>query len=230
MRPARQPHRPQVENVHILHHGNPDPGTLHLTAHHLIFRRSNAASTSTPVPGAPPSEIWIAYPIIGSAFRHPPSASAPAHIRLRNRDFSFVTLRFDTERDCRDVFESIKSLTVVRGGVEKLYAFYYQPNSVERKANGWDVYSSEREFERMGVGTERCKGWRISHINKDYSVRRCVFRMVLACLTMQFSPTYPATLVVPASISDTTLTHAKNYRSRARIPVLTYCSASAVLA
>jgi hypothetical protein len=39
---------------------------------------------------------------------------------------------------------------------------------------------------------------------------------------MQFSPTYPALLPVPASISDATLNYAGRYRSRARIPVLTY--------
>ena len=39
---------------------------------------------------------------------------------------------------------------------------------------------------------------------------------------MQFSPTYPSLLPVPTSISDNTLNYAGRYRSRARIPVLTY--------
>lgn len=39
---------------------------------------------------------------------------------------------------------------------------------------------------------------------------------------MQFSPTYPSLLPVPSSISDNTLNYAGRYRSRARIPVLTY--------
>lgn len=39
---------------------------------------------------------------------------------------------------------------------------------------------------------------------------------------MQFSPTYPSTVVVPSAISDNTLNYAARYRSRARIPVLTY--------
>lgn len=38
----------------------------------------------------------------------------------------------------------------------------------------------------------------------------------------QFSPTYPSVLVVPATISDNTLNYAGRYRSRARIPALTY--------
>ena len=59
----------------------------------------------------------------------------------------------------------------------------------------------------MGLGDEKRKtNWRITHMNKDY----------------QFSPTYPSILAVPANISDNTLNYAGRYRSRARIPVLTY--------
>ncbi|KAL7273913.1 phosphatidylinositol-3-phosphatase ymr1 [Rhizina undulata] len=205
----------KVENVTILHHGVPTIGTLHVTPHHLIFRSTPLSRSDSTTsldrqqhrkPPSRPPEIWITYPIIATLHRYPPCASAPPHLRLRNRDFSFLTFQFESDRECRDVFESIKALTVVKGGVEKLYAFSYTPGGPERKCNGWNVYDSLKEYERMGVGTDRCKGWRISKINKDYA----------------FSPTYPAYLAVPANISDTTLTHAKNYRSRARIPVLTY--------
>lgn len=68
------------------------------------------------------------------------------------------------------MFESIKALTVVKAGVEKLYAFYYKPGGVEKKHNGWAMYDPVKEYQRMGVGTDRCKGWRISKINKDYVV------------------------------------------------------------
>ena len=39
---------------------------------------------------------------------------------------------------------------------------------------------------------------------------------------LQYSPTYPGLLVVPSTISDNTLNYAGSYRSRARIPILTY--------
>lgn len=170
----------QVEGVTVLHRGRPTVGTLHLTPHHLIFR-SEPGDVAKPSSDAPPQsgqqkpavrprEIWITYPIISTLFRYPANASAPAHLRLRNRDFSFLTLQFKTERECRDVFESVKALAVVREGVEKLYAFSYCPGPKERKANGWGVYDPLKEYERMGIGTERCKGWRISKINKDYTV------------------------------------------------------------
>lgn len=158
----------QVENVCLLHHGGIQQGTLHLTAHHLIFSRTDQVEEGKP---SLPSEMWIAYPIIAMAYRYPPSASSPAHLRLRNRDFSFVQFRFESERECRDVFETVKSLAVIKGNIEKLYAFFYQPMPHERRYNGWKLYNSMKEFERMGVGTERCKGWRITQINRDYSVR-----------------------------------------------------------
>jgi len=165
----------KVENVTILHHGQPTVGT----PHHLIFRIDPEAESSSPSasrtpppqtkPVKRPREIWITYPIVSTLFRHPASAASPAHLRLRNRDFSFLTFQFKTERECRDVFESIKALAIVKG-VEGLYAYSYAPGSIEKKFNGWKIYDPRKEYERMGIGTERCKGWRISKINKDYAV------------------------------------------------------------
>lgn len=46
--------------------------------------------------------------------------------------------------------------------------------------------------------------------------------MLYADGNLQFSPTYPALIPVPSSISDNTLNYAGRYRSRARIPALSY--------
>lgn len=86
--------------------------------------------------------------------------------------------------------------------VEQLYAFFYVPPS---PGTGWTVFNHRTEFARQGLGA-RTKAWRFTDINKDYS----------------FSPTYPSKLVVPSRISDSTLTYAGKYRSKARIPALTY--------
>jgi myotubularin-related protein 6/7/8 len=94
-----------------------------------------------------------------------------------------VQFRFETDRECRDVFQSIKDLTVVKGGVEKLYAFFYQPVAAEKRCNGWAVYDPLKEYQRMGVGTDRCQGWRVSNINKDYSVNLTLHGCVDASLT-----------------------------------------------
>lgn len=72
-------------------------------------------------------------------------------------------------------------------------------------SDGWGCYNPRNEFARQGLGT-RTKAWRFTDINKDYT----------------FCPTYPSKLVVPSRISDSVLSYAAKYRSKARIPALTY--------
>jgi myotubularin-related protein 6/7/8 len=50
-----------------------------------------------------------------------------------------------------------------------LYAYFYDPGKAEKKINSWGLYQPAKEFARMGVGTTTHE-WRITHINKDYSV------------------------------------------------------------
>lgn len=101
----------------------------------------------------------------------------------------------------------IKARTCQLGSIDKLYAFYYKTNSLERKIKGWHLYDPREEFRRQGISEKlQDRGWRISNINKDYI----------------FSPTYPSVLVVPNRISDSTLRYAGKHRTRYRIPTLTY--------
>ena len=53
---------------------------------------------------------------------------------------------------------------------------------------------------------ERNENWRICNLNQDF----------------QFCPTYPAIFAVPKSISDNTIRHVGKFRSKSRIPVLSY--------
>ncbi|KZF22189.1 protein phosphatase [Xylona heveae TC161] len=202
----------KVDDVNIIRRGITLQGTLHLTPHHLIFSHIPASPTED-ASGIPqkirPKELWITYPMIASCtYRPAPTAShQQPSIRLRCRDFVFVAFHFLDERPARDAYETIRSLTCKLGRIEKLYAFSYRPQSPEKHVNGWDVYDPVKEWQRMGVTEEAPgAGWRISHINTDY----------------QYSPTYPALLPVPATISDNVLNYAGKYRSRVRIPVLTY--------
>lgn len=79
------------------------------------------------------------------------------------------------------------------------------------RAAAWRVYDPVEEFARMGAlnaqdSSARTSAWRITNINQTYD----------------YCPTYPATLVVPSKISDTTLNYGKSYRSKSRIPCLVY--------
>ncbi|KAJ5897542.1 hypothetical protein N7504_007830 [Penicillium tannophilum] len=199
----------KVDNVTLARRGEQVDGTLHLTPHHLIFSHFPPLSSEDQAKGLTirPKELWITYPIIAfGTLRLAPAASRQlSSIRLRCRDFTFVCFYFANEHKAREVFESIKQWTCKSGRLDKLYAFTYQPLLAEKEFNGWEIYNPRKEWMRQGVLKES-SGWRISDINTDYS----------------FSPTYPALIAVPSSISDNTINYAGRYRSRARIPALTY--------
>jgi hypothetical protein len=69
----------------------------------------------------------------------------------------------------------------------------------------WFVFDPSKDFARMGLGSSNTN-WRISTINQDY----------------ELIPTYPALLGVPFKISDNTLRHIAKFRSKGRIPALSY--------
>ncbi|KAF9969707.1 hypothetical protein BGZ73_007810 [Actinomortierella ambigua] len=150
----------------------------------------------------PSEEIWISYPTIHTVEKGVPTAYGawPLHIRCHN--FVFVCFNFKTEKSVTDVFESIQKRTCI-GSVDQLYAFVFKPHPAYTTSDGWSIYNPEAEYKRMGVdGTQ----WRISDINQSYS----------------FSPTYPHAIVVPTKISDAVLQYAAKFRSKARIPALSY--------
>ncbi|KAI0291199.1 protein-tyrosine phosphatase-like protein [Multifurca ochricompacta] len=185
---------PKVSNVLYSKSGGTSPGTLHLTAHHLIFSYTNASQ----------SEMWVAYPLINLVTRLPQTLSGQCPISFRCRTFETFSLSFERDAEATDVFESVKELTVANS-VTRLYAFYYTPTPPLSASDGWTLYSPREEFGRMGVGT-RSKAWRFTDINKDFT----------------FCPSYPARLVVPTKISDSTLYYGVKYRSKGRMPALSY--------
>lgn len=191
-----------MEEVQVLSGGQSELVTLRLTQHHLVLVQIITPPSSHEIPPsdkrpsqAQPRSQWIAYPMIANCtFRPtPPTSGHSPSIRLRGRDFRFITLNFSDDRQARDAFESIKAMTCRLGSIEKLYAFSYKASShpVNEKAiNGWEIYDAKAEWKRLGISEKGVdRGWRISKLNVDYA----------------FSPTYPALLPVPSSISDNTL-------------------------
>ncbi|KAF8470480.1 phosphatases II [Russula ochroleuca] len=185
---------PKVPNVLCSKSGKTSSGTLHLTAHHLIFSYTDVSQ----------SEMWVPYPLINLVTRLPQTLSGQCPISFRCRTFETFSLSFERDTDAADVFESVKELTVANS-VTQLYAFCYTPSPPLSVSDGWNLYSPREEFGRMGVGT-RSKAWRFTDVNKDYA----------------FCSTYPSRLVVPTKISDSTLQYGVKYRSKGRIPTLTY--------
>ncbi|KAJ1656694.1 phosphatidylinositol-3-phosphatase ymr1, partial [Dispira simplex] len=90
-----------VERVRVIRGGLRSLATLHLTTHHLILAQSH-------------DELWLAYPLIHSVELQPTSnISSQALLTIKCRNFVFITLFFEQERELREVFRSIQRLTCV---------------------------------------------------------------------------------------------------------------------
>ncbi|KAI9595127.1 protein-tyrosine phosphatase-like protein [Syncephalis fuscata] len=152
----------------------------------------------------PKEELWIPYPLLHTVERQPVTNDGLYPLRIRCHHFLFVTLSFTTESKAIDVYEVMQKLTCVEK-LDQFHAFYYQPTPRWSKEEGWTRYDPAREYKRMGVGT-RSNKWRFTEKNVNY----------------ELCPTYPSFLVVPDKISDVTLEHAAKFRSKGRIPVLSY--------
>jgi hypothetical protein len=72
---------------------------------------------------------------------------------------------------------------------------------------GWEVGALDQELARQGVPLESGPhGWRVCTLNVDYAL----------------SPSYPAQFAVPAAATDNVLTAVARFRSRGRLPVLSW--------
>ncbi|KAG5357290.1 Phosphoinositide 3-phosphatase [Yarrowia sp. C11] len=160
---------------------------------------SNTASSNTASSTSSPSstEIWISYPIISSVEKK------NGVIRIRCRDFTYLALHFHNEPEAKDVFDSIQKLCCPPS-VDRLYAFFYKPGKSERRFNGWAAFNPQQEFGRQGAFAKN--KWRLTALNENYAL----------CAT------YPQLLSVPTSVSDNVLNYAARFRSKNRLPVLSF--------
>ncbi|KAF0382073.1 phosphatases II [Gigaspora margarita] len=184
----------KVENILLERGRNAVFGTLYLTTHQMIFRS----------PGQK-DEICILYPLIHTVERRPPTTDPKVWpLTIRCRDFNIYTFSVEIQDDATDVFNKIQKLTCI-GSIKQVYAFEHMFEKKFPSSDGWSVYDVLQEYDRMGVDNAT-GSWRFSNVNRSYT----------------FCATYPRILVVPAKISDNVLNHASKFRSKNRIPVLSY--------
>lgn len=201
-----------IEHVQGINGGQTATGTLTLTDFHMIFSAvipSPAQDEQEPAQPQKKRERWITYPMLSHCTYRPtpPSSRQAPSIRIQCRDFTYITFNFTTTEIAREAYDHIKCRTCKLGTVRNLFAFSHKPPKMEREVDGWNIYDPKAEFRRQGISEKLPdRGWRITNINHDYSL----------------CDTYPAVLVVPSKISDNVLKYAKEYRSRNRIPALTY--------
>ncbi|XP_025205248.1 myotubularin-related protein 2 [Melanaphis sacchari] len=100
----------------------------------------------------------------------------------------------------RNVFEKLQQYAFPLSHNIPMFAFEYTETFPE---NGWNVYEPMAELKRMGVPNDT---WHITKLNDAYDL----------------CETYPAILAVPAGATDEIIRNAAAFRSRGRIPVLSW--------
>ncbi|XP_064374324.1 myotubularin isoform X6 [Dromaius novaehollandiae] len=100
----------------------------------------------------------------------------------------------------RDIFEVLTKHAFPQSHNLPFFAF---ANEEKFSENGWMVYSPMCEYRRQGLPNER---WRVTFINEHYGL----------------CDTYPSLLVVPYNATDDDLKKVAAFRSRNRIPVLSW--------
>ena len=150
-----------------------------------------------------------------SAESTPASSSARQPvIRIRRKDFQMMALHFNSgdsdmslDETARQAFLTLRKRSCI-DKIQELHAFHYQQHKDESRASM--PYDARKEYARMGISAKAADGpgaaWRITDINHDYS----------------FSKTYPNVLCVPKAVSDNMLKYGGPFRSKSRIPCLTY--------
>eukprot|EP00833_Pecoramyces_ruminatium_P000902 jgi/Orpsp1_1/1174934/evm.model.c7180000052007.2 len=185
---------PKVSDVIMKKGRNSYNGTLYLMTHHLLFSPDNS------------NELWIFYSTIQNVDLkncvNNENTSYEIYISCKN--FLYIQFTIFSEKQAYEVFESLKKLINITS-VESHYAFFYRPDKPFITNNGWRIYNPVTEYKRLGVGKPDCD-WRHTRTNENY----------------ELSKTYPNLLFVPKKIKDDTLRYAANFRSKGRIPVLSY--------
>ncbi|KAJ8938721.1 hypothetical protein NQ318_005575 [Aromia moschata] len=147
-------------------------------------------------------ETWVLHMHVANLDKLPLTTTG-SPLLIRTKTFLSVTFVIPKERDCHDVYVSLLQLSQPTR-VEDLYCFSYTPPVEEiQRAVGWNFYDLQSEYQRMGVPNDQ---WGLTTLNRDY----------------ELCDTYPKHLYVPTSANTTTLIGSSRFRSKGRLPVLSY--------
>lgn len=128
---------------------------------------------------------------------------------IRSKTFLSVTFVVPRERECHEVYTTILKLSQPLH-LKNLYCFDYKPrDDVLPKSSGWDYFKLENEYRRMRVPNDQ---WTKCNLNESYDL----------------CDTYPNQVYVPSEASTTMLLGSSRFRSKGRLPALTYLHSNKV--
>lgn len=157
-----------------------------------------------------------------------PLSTTGSPLLIRCKTFLSVTFVIPKDSECHDVYTSLLKLfqpgrlhhpTHTHGrilnhtvfssllllvSINKLYCFNYQPAKDDFPKNaGWDFFKLEAEFKHMLVPNDN---WTLCTMNEKY----------------ELCDTYPRQIYVPKEATTLMLISSSRFRSKGRLPALTY--------
>ena len=186
-------HTPKVEGVKLLDRLNPRNSPIGT----LYLTTSHLIF----IEAQAKKELWILHMLM-TTVEKPLLTTSGSHLRILCSHFQSVTFVIQRDKDAHDVYLSLIELSRPKD-VFELYCFAYNPKSELRQSTGWQFHDLRAEFQRQGVPNEN---WSVCTLNSEY--RLC--------------PTYPQYLFVPTSSSPELIEGSAKFRSKGRLPVLTY--------
>eukprot|EP00005_Dracoamoeba_jomungandri_P009725 CAMPEP_0174272610 /NCGR_PEP_ID=MMETSP0439-20130205/51855_1 /TAXON_ID=0 /ORGANISM="Stereomyxa ramosa, Strain Chinc5" /LENGTH=511 /DNA_ID=CAMNT_0015363289 /DNA_START=73 /DNA_END=1605 /DNA_ORIENTATION=+ len=134
------------------------------------------------------------------------------YMRIYCKDFRIVQFHcvdfVDPKKAMKRLYTKIKYHAFPKNQ-KLLFAFSYRPSwyetTTQNHTSGWGKLNIEDDFKRIGVGG-KYPNWRLTLVNSNYEI----------------CSTYPAVIAVPTAVNDNTLTWVSSFRSRGRLPILSW--------
>ncbi|CAG5078719.1 Similar to MTMR2: Myotubularin-related protein 2 (Gallus gallus) [Cotesia congregata] len=183
------------EVTYLCPYSGPSRGVLTVTNYKLYFRSSDR---ETPYTVEVPLGVISRIEKVGGASSRGENSYGIEVFCKDMRNLRFAHKQENHSR--RDVFEKLHQYSFPLSHKLPLFAFEYSETFPE---NGWAVYEPIAELKRMGVNNDM---WKITRINDSYAI----------------CDSYPAIWAVPTAATDEDLAASAAFRSRGRLPVLSW--------
>ncbi|KAK0160024.1 hypothetical protein PV328_007471 [Microctonus aethiopoides] len=183
------------EVTYLCPYSGPARGVLNVTNYKLYFR---SIDRETPYIVEVPLGVVSRIEKVGGATSRGENSYGIEVFCKDMRNLRFAHKQENHSR--RDVFEKLQQYSFPLSHKLPLFAFEYSEQFSE---NGWTVYEPIAELKRMGVNNDM---WKITKINDTYTV----------------CDSYPAIWAVPTAATDDDLQSSAGFRSRGRLPVLSW--------
>ncbi|KRZ31976.1 Myotubularin-related protein 6 [Trichinella pseudospiralis] len=189
-------------------------GTLYITNTHMIFASEDG------------KELWISHCQISCLQRAQPVDNGWPLI-ISGKIFFALTMIIPKERDCQDIYDSLLALSRPTC-IEDLPAFCFVPEMKDlMQSEGWNEINMYDDYARLGLPNDN---WTISDLNKNFEVNQslnfsfCELENNLFEISdiLQYCDGYPERIFVPKNVPTPVLIGSSKFRSRGRLPVLSY--------